>query len=178
MSGWGKYVWGALAIAVVTHLAIIHAIPRVLTGVAISRLGDAGFNQWRVAPRVTEASRTIVRPAPDFAYSACAYDLSDGPLRLRVAAWDAYWSLSLYADNSDNYFVLDDREVRGDGEVVLVRHMRDAPEDTADDPALRVAQSPSQRGVALIRRLAPTVSAYNEAASVAREDICAPLTSD
>lgn len=178
MSGWGKYVWAALAIAVITHLAIIHAIPRVLTGVAISRLGEAGFNQWRVAPRVTEDSRTIVRPAPDFAYSACTYDLSDGPLRLRVKAWDAYWSLSLYANNSDNYFVLDDREVRGDGEVILVRDMRDAPEGAAENPMLRVAQSPSRRGVALIRRLAPTVSAYNDAAQVAQGDICAPLTPD
>ena len=171
MSGWGKYVWAALAIAVVTHLAIIHAMPRVLTGAAITRLGEAGFNQWRLAPRITEAARTIVRPAPDFAYSACAYDLRDGPIRLRVKAWGEYWSLSLYAENSDNFFVLDDREVRGDGDVILVRAGRATPDETA-----RVAHSPSRRGVALIRRLAPTIAAYNGAAEAAQGDVCATFT--
>jgi len=170
MSGWGKYVWGAIAIAVLTHLAFINAIPRVLTGVAISRLGEAGYNQWHVAPRVTEASRTIVRPAPDFAYSVCVYDLSRGPLRLRVAEWDQYWSISLYAANSDNYFVLDDREVRGAAEIVLLRAGREPPDD-----AELVAHSPSAKGVALIRRLAPTLGAYNDAARVAAGDVCAQL---
>jgi len=171
MRGWGKYVWGALAIAVLAHLAVIHATPRMLTGIAITRLGEAGFNQWRLAPRITETARTIVRPAPDFAYSACAYDLRDGPIRLRVSAWKDYWSLSLYAANSDNYFVLHDREVHGDGDLILVRAGRAAPDGDA-----RVAYSPSRRGVALIRRLAPSVAAYNGAAAAAQADICATLT--
>ncbi len=170
MSGWGKYVWASLAIAVVTHLAIINAVPSMLTGIAISRLGEAGVNQWHVAPRVTAQSRTIVRPAPDFAYSACSYDLGDGPLTLRVAQWPDYWSLSLYAANSDNYFVVDDREVRGDAEIVLVRAGRAAP-----DGAERVVESPSRRGVALIRRLAPTATAYSAAAQAAQGDVCARL---
>jgi len=171
MSGWSKYVWAALAIAVLSHLALINAVPNVLTGVAISRLGEAGVNQWHMAPRVTEASRTIVRPAPDFAYSVCAYDLARGPLRLRVADWDQYWSLSLYGANSDNFFVLDDREVRGDAEIILMRQGRAAP-----DHAEQVVQSPSSKGIALIRRLAPTLEAYNAAARVAADDVCAPFT--
>lgn len=171
MSGWGKYVWAALAIAVATHLAFIHAVPRLLTGVAISRLGEEGFNKWTVAPRITEEARTIVRPAPDFAYSVCAYDLARGPLRLHVAPWGQYWSLSLYAANSDNYFVLDDREAGGAGEITLIRAGRKAP-----DGAAQIAESPSRRGVALIRRLAPTREAYEAAAEAAREDVCAPFT--
>jgi uncharacterized membrane protein len=168
MSGWGKYIWAAAGVAVLAHLAVISAIPSALTGVAISRLGEAGFNRWLVAPRVTADSRTIVRPAPDFAYSACAYDLGDGPLRLYVAPWGEYWSLSLYADNSDNFFVVDDREVRGGADIVLVRDGRSAP-----DHAARVVESPSRRGIALIRRLAPTANAYNAAAEAARGDVCA-----
>jgi uncharacterized membrane protein len=168
MSGWSKYVWAALAIAAISHFAIISAVPSLLTGVAISRLGAAGFNQWRIAPRVTPESRTIVRPAPDFAYSACAYDLGAGPVRLAVTPSPDYWSLSLYADNSDNYFVTDDRESREGADIVLVRSGRQAP-----DGAARVVFSPSRRGVALIRRLAPTPAAYNTAAAIAGGDVCA-----
>lgn len=173
MSGWGKYVLAALAIAVATHFAIIHATPRVLMGVAIERLGAGGANLWRFADRVTPLSRAIVRPSPDFAYSACVYDLSQGPLTMRVARWDAYWSLSLYGDNSDNYFVVDDREARNGVEITLVRRGHRPP-----DGAARVIESPSSRGIALIRRLAPTLDDYNAARAVSQGDACGlPATS-
>ena len=105
-----KLIWAALIIAVVSHVAIVHAVPRVLAGAAIARLGEGGFNAWRIAPRVTEQSRAIVRPSPDFGYSLCAFDLSDGAVAIQVAPWEAYWSLSLYGANSDNFFVIDDRD--------------------------------------------------------------------
>ena len=62
-----KYVWGVLICAVLVHFAIIYAVPNVLMNVAISRLSEMGLNRWQVAPRVTEQSRQIVRPSPDFA---------------------------------------------------------------------------------------------------------------
>jgi uncharacterized membrane protein len=90
---------------------------------------------------------------------------------VRVNPWHGYWSLSLYAANSDNYFVIDDREAHSGVEIVLVQRQRDAPDDAA-----RVVQSPSRRGVALIRRLAPTADEYNRAREVARGDMCGALT--
>lgn len=167
----GKYALAAALAALVAHSAFIYATPRVLMGVAFDRLSAGGSNSWNVADRVTPLSRAIVRPSPDFAYSACAYDLADGPLRVRVNPWHGYWSLSLYAANSDNYFVIDDREAHSGVEIVLVQRQRDAPDDAA-----RVVQSPSRRGVALIRRLAPTADEYNRAREVARGDMCGALT--
>jgi uncharacterized membrane protein len=168
-----KYVIGALLLAVLSHVAFIHATPLVLMGVAIDRLSAGGANTWRVADRVTPLSRSIVRPSPDFAYSACAYDLSQGPLSIRVAPWHAYWSISLYAANSDNYFVIDDREARNGAEIVLVRRRRDAPDDAA-----RIVESPTTRGIALIRRLAPTSDQYNRVREVARGDVCEVLAGE
>lgn len=167
----GRYVWTALIVAAVTHLAIIHAVPRVLMNVAIERV-SAGGPGWSVADRVTPLSRTIVRPSPDFQYSACAYDLDQGPIVISAAPWDAYWSLSLYADNSDNYFVIDDREARYGAEITLVRAGREHPE-----AASMVVESPTRRGIALIRRLAPDLERYNAAAQIAREDVCASAAS-
>lgn len=164
---WGKYVLAVALIAIVAHFVFIFATPRVLMGVAFDRVSTAGPNTWQVADRVTPLSRTIVRPSPDFAYSACAYDLSDGPLRLRVNPWHQYWSLSLYAGNSDNYFVTDDREARRGTDIVLIRRGSRAPEDVE-----RVVRSPTTRGIALIRRLAPTGDEYNRAREVARGDAC------
>lgn len=174
MKGAGKYVWTAIVIAVLAHFAFIHAAPRVMMFVAIDRVSGKGarYNAWTVADRVTPLSRTIVRPSPDFAYSACAYDLSDGPIVITATPWDAYWSLSLYADNSDNFFVIDDREARAGAEITLIRRGRTPPEN-----ALRVIESPTTRGIALIRRLAPDLDSYNAAAQAARGDVCASLAS-
>lgn len=171
MDSWRKYAWGAILVAVLTHLAFIHAVPLVMMNVAMERLSAGGINHWQFAPRVTEASRTIVRPSPDFAYSACPYDLAHGPVMMAVAPWNAYWSLSLYAANSDNFFVIDDREARDGAEITLVQRGRAHPEG-----ASTVVESPSQRGIALIRRLAPTRDAYDAAAQVARGDVCANIS--
>ncbi|HVV32540.1 MAG TPA: DUF1254 domain-containing protein [Vitreimonas sp.] len=170
MSGLGKYVWTALLVAILTHAALLYGFPRVLMSTAMQRVGQGHFNAWRPAPRVTEASRGIVRPAPDLAYSICPYDLSHGPIRIQVAPWRDYWSLSLYQDNSDNYFVIDDREARGGADITLVRSGATPPEHSS-----QVVESPSTRGVALIRRLAPTQSAYDAASAVAKGDVCAAI---
>lgn len=165
-----QHFWAAVIIAVVSHIALIHAVPRVLMGVAIERLGQSGLNSWRVADRVTPLSRQIVRPSPDFAYAACVFDVSRGPVRIRVAAWSAYWSLSLYADNSDNFYVVDDREARQGLDIVIARQRSREIERAG----AAFVQTPSTRGIALIRRLAPNVESYNAAARTAEGDVCAP----
>lgn len=165
-----KYVLAALAIAIVVHLGIVFGTPRLLMHTAMERIGHGRFNQWSLGERVTAASRTIVRPSPDFAYAACPYDLSQGPVMLHVAPWDQYWSLSIYADNSDNFYTLNDRETQGVADVALIQRGARPPETQA-----HVVESPSTRGIALIRRLAPTAEAYAAAAHASRDDICARL---
>lgn len=167
MNGWGKYAAGALLVAIAAHVVAVQAMPRLLMNVAIERLSAPGFNRWQVADRVTPASRQIVRPSPDFAYSACAFDLSEGPVIITAAPWNDYWSLSLYGANSDNFFVIDDREAQYGAEITLVQRGRPHPEG-----ASHVVESRSQRGVALIRRLAPSPDTYAAAAEAARADVC------
>lgn len=172
MKGLGKYILAALVIGLISHFAFINAAPSVMMNVAMKRIGGDAPNQWRVGDRVTETSRQIVRPSPDFAYSACTYDLSDGPVVITATPWNAYWSLSLYAGNSDNFFVIDDREARYGAEITVVRRGQPHPEG-----ASMVVESPSARGIALIRRLAPDLDQYNAAAQIAREDVCASVAS-
>lgn len=163
--------WGTVIVAVITHLVAINVLPNVLMDVAYKRVSAGHVNQWHLGDRVTEASRAIVRPSPDFAYSACAFDLAEGPITVHVAPWEDYWSLSLYQANSDNFFVLNDREAREGGDIVLVRRGSAPPEGATG----RVVESPSERGIALVRRLAPTAEAYAAAAAVARGDVCATI---
>lgn len=166
-----KYLWAALGVALVSHFMIVSAFPAAIMSAALERLSQGRFNQWRIADRVTPLSRQIVRPSPDFAYSACPYDLSHGPISMRVAAWNDYWSLSLYGDNSDNFYVVNDIEAPQGADITLI-----AAGDGLPNVLTPVIQSPSRRGIALIRRLAPNVDSYNAAVRVAQGDVCAPLT--
>jgi uncharacterized membrane protein len=168
MSGWGKYIVAALLVAVATHIVAIFAVPNLLMNVALQRLGST--NAWHLGARVTQTSRAIVRPSPDFAYSACPYDLGNGPVRIHVTPWGDYWSLSLYANNSDNFYVLDDREAQNGADVLLIRAGSTPP----DHETATIVQSATQRGIALIRRLAPTPDGYAAAAQISHSDMCAP----
>jgi uncharacterized membrane protein len=161
-----------LAVAVVSHFGVIMAAPYVLMGGAMKSVSREGtrINVWNHAPRVSEESRRVVRPSPDLAYSACVYDLSNGPIRVTAAAWDDYMSVSAFAANSDNFFVINDRQAPQGVDFVLVEEGDDPPADAA-----MVVESPSTKGIILQRRIAPTEERFALAAAARQNDICAPL---
>lgn len=155
------------------HLAVVTVWPWRAMSTAMDRISQdsAAVNQWRHGQRATGKSRRIVRPSPDLANSSCVYDLSDGPVRIRVAPGDGYMSVSLYAANSDNYFVVNDRNAPEGVDMILYRRGQPRPAGAA-----LVVESPSRRGIVLQRRLAPTRAMF-EAAAVARAgDVCEPLS--
>jgi len=113
-----------------------------------SRAG--GYNHMLHPPRPTAQSRTVVRPSPDQLYSACTYDLSDGAVVFEgTAPTDSYWSLSFFAHNSDNFFVVNDRELSQKAfSYTLVRQGDEAPEGI---PEHQIIRSPSNTGIVLQR---------------------------
>ena len=105
----------------------------------------------------TAASRTIVRPSPDLAYSSAVFDVSERPLHVVVPLSAPYTSLSGFASNTDNFFAVNDRSAGGDViDVVLVGPS--TPRDGLE--GLRVIESPSDRGVLLVRRVVPSAEAF------------------
>jgi len=79
------------------------ATPDVLMGLAVQRISAVGgINQFTHAPLATAASRTIVRPSPDIAYSSCPFDLTQGPLLIDAVPVPApYWSLSIFDSHTN-----------------------------------------------------------------------------
>ncbi|MEZ6023624.1 MAG: DUF1254 domain-containing protein [Hyphomonadaceae bacterium] len=167
-----KLIAACVVVFIAAHLATVFAAPYVLMNAAMDRISRDGerINVWSHPPRTSEESRRVVRPSPDLAYSACVYDLADGPLHVTAAAWDDYMSVSVFAANSDNIFVVNDRQAPEGVDFVLVRRGEAAPEG-----ATQVVESPSQRGVILQRRVAPTAARWEEAAAARANDVCAPL---
>ena len=151
---WRVHLALSLAVALGVHLLAIWAAPRLIMVQAMRRIeaGGAGINRVFHAPAVDARSRTIVMPSPDMLYSLCLLDLSRGPVRVRADARLAgYWSVAVYAANSDNVFVRNDRQLQGKGLDLWLsppgQHARDVP-----GGALRLAM-PSERGIVLMRVL-------------------------
>jgi uncharacterized membrane protein len=128
---WIRNTCIVLALAGALHVAVVWLIPRVVTGLFLHRVAaGAGYNHVVFPPLATDRSRDVVKPSPDLLYALCVFDLSAGPVRISAKPSEGYWSLALYARSSDNFFHLNDREVKGDRVELILS-------DARDDVALR-----------------------------------------
>jgi len=146
--------WGAftLVLAGVIHWAVVAYAPEVIMSRAMSVVGARGTNVITHGERATAASRRIVKPSPDLLYSQCVFDVSRRPLKITTAApAGTYWSVALYAANTDNFFVLNDTEAKGQPATIVLmgpgQTVPPQPEGT------RVVTAPTARGIVLFRTL-------------------------
>lgn len=145
----GLWIAITLILAVGIHYAVMILYPRIIMSSLMGRLeGSVGKNALRHRPRPDSGSRHVVMPSPDLIYSSGVFDLSDGPLVITAPTGKMYMSLSLYADNTDNFFVVNDLQVKnGKFEVGL---LGPADPDMCIEGALTV-RSPTKRGFILFR---------------------------
>ena len=164
---------GFLLAAVVGHFAVVLGAPYLFMHKAMGRIetSGAGENRFIFAPRVTESSRDVVRPSPDLVYSVCLYDLSHGPIRVKARPSSAYTSLSAFQLNGDNILSLNDRAAPLGMDFVLAR----TGQSIKAPKGVVVFYSPTDRGLLLDRRLAPTEADFPDAVRLRRFDVCAPL---
>lgn len=138
----------------VSYRLTLHRVPIGLMAGAEKRLlsiRTTGPNTFHHGRAPTHKSRQIVMPSPDLVYSSCVYDLAAGELAISGALPPVghYWSLSLYAHNTDNYFVLNDRELPARDFSIIVRRKR----GRGVAPGATVVESPTQTGIVLIRMI-------------------------
>ena len=169
---WKRRGLALLATAAVVHLAAVWAAPRLIMQVLLNGPAAKAMdmrNQAAFPPPVTAASRAIVLPSPDLLYSVCVFDLKDGPLRVTAnPQWKSYWSIALYASNSDNFFVVNDKQA-GDQPVDL---WLVPPGSSAPAPAgSKVVMTPSVQGFLLMRVLTGNYAAEKAVVEPARRTL-------
>jgi uncharacterized membrane protein len=174
MNRWIKLAMFAVAVAVLSHLAVIGLVPRVIMSIAMDRIAQSagGWNTFHHAPRVTATSQQIVRSSPDLAYSTCAVDLAAGPVRVHVHPGGRYASVAVYAGNTDVVTQTNDLRFGSDGVRLLLVGARSP---VAAQPGEQTVSLPSSRGLVLVRRLAPTAEAFELVDAARRSDSCAQV---
>lgn len=167
------------ATALLVHLAAIWAAPRLIMQVLLN--GPQAkvmqmHNRAAFPPPVTAQSRSIVLPSPDMLYSVCVFDVTQGPVRVQAhPRLSTYWSIALYGNNSDNFFVVNDRQA-GNAPVDLWLVAGDADAAGAAIPAgSRVVVTPSRQGFLLMRVLTGNYDAEKAVVEPARRTLqCTP----
>jgi uncharacterized membrane protein len=96
---------------------------------------------------------------PAFASAVCRYDLSQGPLKLRVPVSPAYTSVSFYTRNDVAYYAINDRAAGRrviELDLMTTAQHDQVPEDEEITAADRlIVESPTVTGVIAIRAMAP-----------------------
>ena len=176
---WFYRILTLLATAVIVHLLAVWAAPYLIMHILMDG-PTARTMQWQnqaaFPPPVTAASRTIVMPSPDLLYSVCAYDTSNGPVRVTAnPVLPSYWSIALYGANSDNFFVVNDRKAQGQPvNIWLVSEGANARAQPVPQGA-QVVVSPSRKGFLLMRVLTGDYEAEKAIVEPARRTLsCTP----
>jgi uncharacterized membrane protein len=146
-----RWALTVVAVAVLAHVGSTWYAPRYIMARTMDAIaGAAGNNVFIERPLADADSRSVVRPSPDLMYSLCVLDLAAGPVRIRAPASAPYTSVSVFAANTDNVFVQNDRalqDVSAGFDVWIAREGQEVPAGAT------VARLPSARGIALIRRV-------------------------
>lgn len=173
MKNWVKWILATFVLAVVIHVVTVIAIPSGIM-LALRLKSDRAGREVNIlfhAPRVTAESRRVVRPSPDLLYSACVYDVSKVALRFMAPVPDTYWSLSFFASNTDNFFVVNDRGVKSKVVKLLLVGSNTSYTDPGD---AQVVVSPTNKGVALFRILIKDEDRVNDLIQVQKQATCRP----
>lgn len=169
----GMWLVAVLVVAAAVHVASVALLPHVIMNRTMGAIAHrTGVNKMAHTPRPTAAARGIVRPSPDLLYSTCVFDVSGGPVRVHANGMPStYWSVSLFDDRTDNFYVINDRQAKSGGVDFLIA----APGTRADRAQLPIVVAPSNRGLVLVRTLIDDDKRLAEIEAARRHAACEPF---
>lgn len=152
---------------------MLHIIPSAIMAMASDKLfSNQGINRILHAPQVTYKSRKVVRPSPDLIYSICGFDLSNGPLQVSAKTIpDNYWSVSAYAENTDNFWVLNNQQVEENAVTAFIGTKEQISNLDKTSSHLAII-SPSSTGVILFRNLVALPEDFVKIDKLRRQSNC------
>jgi uncharacterized membrane protein len=173
---------GALLIAGIVHLAIVLLMPQIGSSHAGIRLArNAQINAMELLPPIRTGQEALPLPFADPALitAICRFDLSDGPVRLRVPVGESFLSVTLLSptgrvilsvtDKAATRRLLDILLVTGEQQRQL--EAQDPDDEPVQEIRIRIAQS---SGIALIRGLATRQTDKDTMAALLARAICKP----
>lgn len=152
MKKWISYGIITLILASIVHFVILFSLPGLICSfsqkIIIQRAG--GVNRIIHESPTTAENNPIVNSSPDLLYSSCAFDVSDKPLYIIATIPETYWSVSGYASNTDNFFVVNN-EKSGRSNMSLI--LKNKTSTYRGKHADTIITAPDNKGVIIFRLL-------------------------
>ncbi len=149
--------------------ATLLATPFVLMWAASAKAGKGiGPNQFAFGPMTTAENQTIVRPSPDLSYSICMFDVSKGPVLVRIEPVpNHYWSVSVFDARTDVAAVRSDRDTGGKAAMIAIaRDGQAVPQGWERVPVSY------DRGIVLLRILLADKAEFPAVDALRRKSTC------
>ncbi len=159
-----------LTVGALAYQVTLMAAPFALMRLAEAKAGKGlAVNRFAFGPMTTAENQTIVRPSPDLSYSLCVFDVSRGPVLVRVEPVpDHYWSVSVFDARTDVAAVRSDRDTGGKPAMLALATAAQAV--PAGYEPVRIG---FDRGVVLIRILLNDKTEFVAIDALRRKSSCA-----
>ncbi|MGO9138604.1 MAG: DUF1254 domain-containing protein [Syntrophales bacterium] len=176
MKNWMRWMIATLVLAAIFHVAAVAFLPDVIMAV-VSKIAlqssKASVNTAIYRPRETHDQQTIVMPSPDLLYTLCVYDVSQKPLRIEAPVpKDTYFSIAMYAANTDNFFVINDRQLERNGREILLVHKGMSYHGSGN---YKIVEAPTPQGIILCRTLITDENRIDEMIRIQHQVTIAPV---
>ncbi|HZR73803.1 DUF1254 domain-containing protein [Bradyrhizobium sp.] len=153
-------ILAGVLLGLIVHLVSVLALPKIASEDAYSRLTPLSkLNAVTQLPAADPGNTLMPYLDPAFAVAICRYDLSSGPIHLKVPVSQAYTSVSFYTRNELAYYAINDRSA---GKKVIELDLMteaqhsDLPEEEDVTSADRlIIDSPTATGLIVMKALAP-----------------------
>lgn len=166
-----KWIVATLILAGVFHLLSVMSVPYAIM-IGLSLKSRQPPNSIFHSEPVTAASRSIVRPSPDLLYSACGFDVSEKPLRITAPVPNTYYSISAFDMNTDNFFVINDRQVTSDKMEIVIKGPNASYTGNGKEI---VVTAPSRGGVVLFRMLIEDRNKLDDLINIQKQATCSSI---
>jgi len=174
-------VWllGVVMIAGIVHIVTVIGVPYHAVHEPWDELAAYGPNDTFVRlPRTGPGVKTLPGLDPAMVQTVCRFSLDKGPVRIKVAPPEVYWSLSLYDRHGLHVWGLDNR-ASGQRSVDLlvasdthVAQLRENPPEELED--IVIVDWKSNDGIALVQVLVPQASAEEDIVTSLGTASCRP----
>jgi len=176
MIRWVLWLLGGVLMGGIVHLGTVLYLPTTATQDAYARISPVSpVNAMVALPAPSSESTIVPFMDPAFAAAVCRYDITGGPVKLRAPVSPAYTSVSFYTDKGIAYYAINDRAAGRriiELELMTKAQRDELPEDDETAAADRlIVESPSEKGLIVLRALAPEpgmMAAAKTALSAAR----------
>lgn len=147
---------GGLLLAGIIHIAVVLLLPDFANRDAWTSMGRFGADgAFHLLPMSEPGTEPLPYLDPRMAYAVCRFSLADGPIRVKSAMPDDFWSLAVFDRRGSNIYSLNDRTAeRTDIDLVIatslqLTQLRENPIDALAQSI--VIEVPATRGFILIR---------------------------